>query len=103
MMAHLVVVAALLLHPAAATLSITLNGTASASYAAVRFSRWAGPCQYEYNFPIAQLVDAGRLSDYCDPVSARERLEKMEKRRRLLRRDYDVFASDQAQLIEQRK
>ena len=29
-----------------------------------------------------------------------ERLEKMEKRRRLLRRDYDVFASDQAQLIE---
>ena len=32
-----------------------------------------------------------------------ERLEKMEKRRRLLRRDYDVFASDQAQLIEPHK
>ena len=32
-----------------------------------------------------------------------ERLEKMEKRRRLLRRDYEVFASDQAQLIEPHK
>jgi hypothetical protein len=29
-----------------------------------------------------------------------ERLEKMEKRRRLLRRDYDVFASDRARIIE---
>ena len=29
-----------------------------------------------------------------------ERLEKMEKRRRLLRRDLDVFASDRARLIE---
>lgn len=29
-----------------------------------------------------------------------ERLEKIEKRRRLLRRDYDVFASDRARLIE---
>lgn len=29
-----------------------------------------------------------------------DRLDKLEKRRRLLRRDYDVFASDQAQVIE---
>ena len=29
-----------------------------------------------------------------------ERLEKIEKRRRLLRRDYDVIASDRARIIE---
>ena len=72
---------AALAHPTAATLVITAaDGSASEPFASPRFAVWAGPADYEYSFAIDLLLDAGRLSDFCDPVSAHERLEKLDGR-----------------------
>ena len=56
---------------------------------------------FRVDFDALRVAAFRRNADLTIKID--ERLEKMEKRRRLLRRDYDVFASDQAQLIEPRK
>lgn len=53
---------------------------------------------FRVDFDALRVAAFRRNADLTFKID--ERLEKMEKRRRLLRRDYDVFASDQAQLIE---
>lgn len=53
---------------------------------------------FKVDFDALRVAAFRRNADLTFKID--ERLEKKEKRRRLLRRDYDVFASDQAQLIE---
>ena len=53
---------------------------------------------FKVDFDALRVAAFRRNADLTFKID--ERLEKMEKRRRLLRRDYDVFASDKAQLIE---
>ena len=53
---------------------------------------------FKVDFDALRVAAFRRNADLTFKID--ERLEKMEKRRRLLRRDYDVFASDRAQLIK---
>ena len=53
---------------------------------------------FKVDFEALRVAAFRRNADLMFKID--ERLEKMEKRRRLLRRDYDVFASDRARIIE---
>ena len=53
---------------------------------------------FKVDFEALRVAAFRRNADLMFKID--ERLEKIEKRRRLLRRDYDVFASDRALIIE---